>query len=42
MTTIAGWTTLSENPAALVHEYGFGAGRANALAVPLPNRKWMT
>lgn len=40
-TTISGWTTLSEAPAVLVHEYGFGAGRANALAVQLPSRKWM-
>jgi hypothetical protein len=39
--TISGWTTLSEAPAVLVHEYGFGAGRANALAVQLPGRKWM-
>lgn len=41
MTTISGWTTLSENPLVLVHEYGFGAGKANALAVQLPGRKWM-
>jgi hypothetical protein len=40
-TTISGWTTLSESPAVLVHEYGFGAGRANALAVQLPSRKWL-
>ena len=40
-TTIPGWTTLAETPLVLVHEYGFGAGRANALAVALPNRNWM-
>jgi hypothetical protein len=40
-TTIPGWVTLAENPAVLVHEYGFGAGKANALAVALPDRKWM-
>jgi hypothetical protein len=39
--TIPGWVTLSEQPAVLVHEYGFGAGRANALAVLLPERKWL-
>jgi len=41
MTTITGWTTLAEKPLVLVQEYGFGAGKANALAVALPNRKWM-
>jgi hypothetical protein len=41
MTAINGWTTLAEDPLVLVHEYGFGAGKANALAVMLPNRRWM-
>lgn len=40
-TTIPGWTTLAETALVLVHEYSFGAGRANALAVALPNRRWM-
>jgi hypothetical protein len=38
---IPGWTTLATAPAVLVREYGFGAGRANALAVALPDRRWM-
>ena len=38
---IPGWVTISEDPPVLVHEYGFGAGKANALAVLLPERKWM-
>jgi hypothetical protein len=38
---IPGWVTISDSPAVLVHEYGFGAGKANALAVLLPERKWM-
>lgn len=41
MTTIPGWTTLAESPLVLVREYGFGGGKANALAVALPNRTWM-
>lgn len=40
-TTIAGWTTIAENPAVLVRDYSFGGGRANAMAVALPNRQWM-
>jgi hypothetical protein len=39
MTTVPGWTTLAENPLVLVKEYAFGPGRANAVAVGLPNRK---
>ena len=38
---IPGWTTVATAPAVLVREYGFGPGRANALAVLLPDRKWM-
>jgi len=40
-TTIPGWTTLAEDPAVLVREYSFSAGKANAMAVGLPDRKWM-
>jgi hypothetical protein len=40
-THIPGWTTLAENPLVLVKEYAFGSGRANALAIALPERKWM-
>lgn len=40
-TMIPGWTTLSENPAVLVQEYVFGPGKANAMAVALPGRRWM-
>jgi hypothetical protein len=37
-----GWTALAEDPPVLVKEYAFGgAGRANALAIALPERKWM-
>jgi hypothetical protein len=38
-TTVAGWTTLAEEPLVLVREYAFGPGTANALAVRMPNRK---
>jgi hypothetical protein len=38
---VPGWTTLAEDPLVLVKEYGFGPGRANELAVALPDRKWM-
>jgi hypothetical protein len=38
---VPGWTTLAEDPLVLVKEYGFGSGRANELAVALPDRKWM-
>lgn len=40
-TTISGWTTLAENPAVLVREYAFSGGRTNAMAVALPDRKWL-
>lgn len=40
-THVPGWTTLAEDPPVLVREYGFGPGRANALAVGLPDRKWL-
>jgi hypothetical protein len=40
-TSVPGWTTLAENPLVLVKEYAFGPGRANALAVALPNRKML-
>lgn len=36
-TTIDGWTTLAEVPLVLMHEYSFGPGTANALAVRLPS-----
>jgi hypothetical protein len=38
---VPGWTTLAEDPLVLVKEYGFGPGRANELAIALPDRKWM-
>jgi len=38
---VPGWTTVATAPAVLVREYGFGAGRANALAVALPDRRWL-
>jgi len=38
---ISGWTTLSEDPPVLVKEYAFGPGKANAMAVGLPDRNWM-
>jgi len=38
---VPGWTTLAEDPLVLVKEYGFGPGRANALAIALPEGKWM-
>lgn len=38
-TTVTGWQTLSEEPLVLLREYSFGGGRANALAIRLPNRK---
>jgi glyoxylase-like metal-dependent hydrolase (beta-lactamase superfamily II) len=38
-TTVTGWTTLAEQPLVLLREYGFGPGKANALAVRLPNGK---
>jgi hypothetical protein len=38
-TTISGWTTLAEEPLVLLREYAFGPGRANTLAIGLPNRK---
>jgi hypothetical protein len=40
-TTVPGWSTLAENPLVLVREYAFGPGRANAMAVGLPNGKLM-
>lgn len=39
MTTVSGWTTLSEEPLVLQREYSFGAASANTLAIGLPNRK---
>ena len=39
--TVPGWTQLAERPLVLAREYSFGAGRATALAVLLPDRKWM-
>jgi hypothetical protein len=39
MKTIAGWTTLSEQPLCLLREYSFGHGRSNSLLIELPNRK---
>jgi hypothetical protein len=41
MTDIAGWKTITQDPLVLMREYSFGAGTANALAVALPDRKWM-
>jgi hypothetical protein len=42
MTThVAGWTTLADEPVVLVKEYAFGPGRANALAIGLPGRRWL-
>jgi hypothetical protein len=38
-TSVSGWTTIAEDPIVLVREYGFGAGRANAMAVGLPGGK---
>ena len=38
---VPGWTTLAEDPPVLVKEYAFGPGRANSLAVCLPDRKWL-
>ncbi len=40
-TAVNGWTTLAEQPLVLVREYSFGAGKANALVVGLPNNKLM-
>lgn len=40
MTAIPGWTTLAEQPALLVRDYGFGGGRATAMAVKL-ERGWL-
>lgn len=39
--TVPGWTTLAQQPLVLVKEYAFGPGRANALAVQLPDRSFM-
>ena len=39
MTSVRGWTTLSESPLVLVREYGFGPGKANAMVVGLPGGK---
>lgn len=36
---VPGWTTLAEDPPVLVKEYAFGPGRANTLAIGLPDRK---
>jgi hypothetical protein len=41
MTTIAGWTLLTEEPIVMVREYRFGPGYSNAIAVGLPDRKLM-
>ena len=38
---VPGWTTLADDPPVLIKEYAFGPGRANALAIGLPDRKWM-
>jgi hypothetical protein len=38
-TTVAGWTTLAEQPLVLQREYSFGQGLANALVVGLPQNK---
>jgi hypothetical protein len=38
---VPGWTTLAEDPPVLVREYAFGPGKANSLAVGLPDRKWL-
>lgn len=38
-TTVEGWTTLAEDPPVLVHEYFWGGGLANAVAVGLPDNK---
>ena len=38
-TTVAGWTTLAEDPLVLLREYSFGPGTANGLAIELPGRK---
>jgi glyoxylase-like metal-dependent hydrolase (beta-lactamase superfamily II) len=38
-TTVAGWTTLAEEPLVLMREYSFGPGQANTLAIRLPDRK---
>lgn len=40
-TFVPGWTTLAEHPLALVKEYSFGPGAANALAVQLPDGGWL-
>ena len=40
-TTVPGWTTLAEDPPVLIKEYAFGPGRANAMAVRLPDRSFM-
>lgn len=40
-TLISGWATLSETPPVLVRSYSFGGGRANALAIGLPDQKWL-
>lgn len=40
-TLVPGWTTLAEQPAVLVKDYAFGAGRANSLAVELPEKQWL-
>lgn len=40
-TQIPGWITLAEDPPVLVKEYSFGPGRANALAVGMPEGKWL-
>lgn len=39
--TISGWTTVAEQPLVLVKEYAFGPGRANAMAVRLPDGSFM-
>jgi hypothetical protein len=41
MSTVEGWTTLAETPLVLLHEYSFGPGYANALAVRLPDGQFL-
>lgn len=36
---VKGWTTLTEQPLVMVREYSFGAGKANALVVGLPEQR---
>jgi hypothetical protein len=40
-TIVPGWTTLSQDPPVLVREYAFGSGHANAMAVMLPEKRWL-